>query len=120
MSNFKKSVLIIDDDKEILRVFKLALSLSGYSVHTANGGNEALELLSQIETPGLIVLDLTMPDMSGTTFLAIKASRPAIREIPVVLCSASTKVFELPPTIERLDKPLDFDALLKTAERYCG
>lgn len=120
MSGSRKSVLIVDDDKEILRVFKLALSLSGYTVHTASGATEALELLARVEKPGLIVLDLTMPDMSGTAFLEIKASRPAIRDIPVVLCSASTKVSELPPSLERLDKPLDFDALLRTTERYCG
>lgn len=115
-----KSVLIIDDDIEIQRVFKLALRLSGYESYVTSSGTEALEMLKAIDPPGLIILDLTMPEMTGVEFLEHKAARAAIRDIPVVLCTAASHPKSIEGVTEVLEKPIDFDVLLTTVERFCG
>lgn len=116
----KQPILVIDDDIEIQRIFKLALQLSGYQVSTVGGGTEALRVLEDLPTPGLIILDLTMPDMDGFEFLEHKAARSAIRDIPVALCTAAGHTPTVSGVAEYLEKPIDFDRLLATVSRFCG
>ena len=59
-----KSVLIVDDDKEILNLFRLVLEEEGYTVETASSGTEALEK-SESGTYDLAILDIMMEDIKG-------------------------------------------------------
>ena len=59
-----KKVLIVDDDRDIQRMFKRVLSHEGYRVETASDGFEAGVKVSTFK-PGVIVLDLVMPGMDG-------------------------------------------------------
>ena len=58
-------VLIVDDEPQIVRALRTALSASGYDVATASLGREALAKASGTE-PDLVILDLGLPDMDGT------------------------------------------------------
>jgi two-component system, OmpR family, KDP operon response regulator KdpE len=60
----RSSVLVVDDEPQITRVLKTALSAQGYAVRTASDGEEALDLMRDW-TPDLIVTDLSMPNMPG-------------------------------------------------------
>jgi signal transduction histidine kinase/CheY-like chemotaxis protein len=84
-----KTVLVVDDEPEIQRLFRriLASARRGYRVLRADDGEQALGIL-QRERPDLILLDLVMPDMDGFQFLAAKREEPAWRNIPVVVISA--------------------------------
>jgi CheY-like chemotaxis protein len=82
----KKSVLIIDDDAEILLLVKTIAELEGYEARTASNGVEALSLLHAF-TPDLIVLDLMMPGMDGWTFSRELRQRPPTQHIPIVVLS---------------------------------
>jgi two-component system KDP operon response regulator KdpE len=62
--NIKDKILVVDDDIQILRSLRLALSSRGYSVSLSSSGEEALDLASSV-LPDLIILDLTLPGISG-------------------------------------------------------
>jgi DNA-binding NtrC family response regulator len=65
-----KSILVVDDDKFILKTFKAILELrGGYSVHTAESGEEALEKFENNDY-NLAILDIKLPDTEGTELLA--------------------------------------------------
>jgi len=59
-----KTVLVVDDEKNIVQLVRLYLANEGYKVDTAYGGREALEKVRQ-NRPSLVVLDLMMPEVDG-------------------------------------------------------
>ena len=58
------SILVVDDEREIVRALRRSLSAHGYTVLTASSGEEAIEAVSQ-HRPDLLLLDLLLPGMSG-------------------------------------------------------
>ncbi|MBU1345194.1 MAG: response regulator transcription factor [Proteobacteria bacterium] len=64
MSNAYKTILIIDDDKDIVETIKGNLTLDGYKVIFSHLGHEGIEMV-KTHQPDLILLDLTLPDMDG-------------------------------------------------------
>jgi two-component system, NtrC family, response regulator GlrR len=80
-----KTILIADDDPEILRVLNLEFTRSGYEVMTARSGAEALDLL-RLRRPDFLVVDYQMPDGDGVTVLGkAKAIAPGL---PMVVLTA--------------------------------
>lgn len=116
-------ILIIEDDESIRDVLKSALEFEGYNVHTANNGQDGLDLLPQIKKPCLILLDLMMPVMDGWTFVEniskIKDTR--LLQIPIVVVSAFTNDNDskLKTVRSIIKKPVDLDQLLEQVELYC-
>ncbi|WGS52218.1 response regulator [Paraburkholderia sp. D15] len=112
-----KTILVVDDEFDILTVWRLLLERHGYTVLTASNGAAALV---QIRTtrPDIIVSDCMMPVMSGLQLCAILNAAPDLREIPILLCSAAADIPIQPnPRIEYARKPLSFDTLLQTLQR---
>jgi DNA-binding response OmpR family regulator len=68
-----RSILVADDDPEVLMTLKSAFESSGAKVTTANDGNKALDFAKRIN-PDLIVLDMMMPKRSG--FLVMESLKP--------------------------------------------
>jgi DNA-binding response OmpR family regulator len=71
----KKLVLVVDDDRDILRVFRSILENAGYTVRTAETGKEALSLLNNTEFDVCLV-DVKLPDMDGTELLLEMGENP--------------------------------------------
>ncbi|MGD6810323.1 MAG: response regulator [Candidatus Bathyarchaeia archaeon] len=69
MSENKKTILVIDDDKSILRTFTRILQKSGYNIDVAETGKEAIEK-ADAHTYDLALVDIRLPDMDGTELLA--------------------------------------------------
>ncbi len=92
-----KVVLVIDDTDDMLLLSRTILELDGFKVLTAQGGSEALAILSQIIPPDLILLDLQMHGMSGPEVLnLIEAKHPNILNgVPIVFLTAMD---EIPPS----------------------
>lgn len=67
MSN-PSTILIVEDEQALNDAYKIILEKHGYIVHVAFDGDEALDILGEIE-PNLILLDLRMPNMGGLEFL---------------------------------------------------
>ena len=65
----KKSILVIDDDKSILRTFTRILQKAGYEIDVAETGKEALEKAGT-RSYDLALIDVRLPDMDGTDLLA--------------------------------------------------
>ncbi|KAB0677003.1 response regulator [Aureimonas leprariae] len=80
-------VLVVDDDPDARARVRQALERDGWTVAEAGDGREALDKV-EAAPPRAIILDLTMPVMDGFAFLQTLRSRPAHRDIPVVVLSA--------------------------------
>jgi CheY-like chemotaxis protein len=81
------TILVADDEPDIVALVERRLVRAGYRVITAADGREALQL-AQREAPALAVLDVMMPLMTGIEVSRRLRSMPATREIPVILISA--------------------------------
>ncbi|MFH9353842.1 response regulator transcription factor [Kitasatospora sp. NPDC017646] len=79
------TVLVVDDDDTIRRSLERGLRLSGFTVRTADGGLPALELVTT-EPPDVLVLDVSMPDLTGTE--VCRRLRDQGVDTPVLMLSA--------------------------------
>src|SRR3989339_581628 len=75
MNQEKKRILVVDDDTNILRVFKSILEKEGYMVETAETGNDALEKIKK-EKFNVCLIDVRLPDMDGTDLLLELTKEP--------------------------------------------
>jgi DNA-binding response OmpR family regulator len=109
------TILIVDDDADIRDMMKLFLETDGYQVIAAADGQDALQQVQRVR-PGVIVLDLTMPDMDGEEFLErMRATRFA--RTPVVIMSGRDSSRDKAQELRAagcVNKPVDLDELLKT------
>lgn len=87
MSRRKRTVLIVDDKIEILRVLRRNLDAHGYEVFQANSGEKALETIQQ-HPPHLILLALELPGMTG---LEVCKRVRAQSSLPIIMISRSNK-----------------------------
>ncbi len=86
----KRRVLAIDDDPDILKIIKIGLSANGYEAIVVSDGQSALQAVP-IHNPDLIILDLTMPGISGWHFsqmLRKDSKYIKYRNIPIIILSA--------------------------------
>jgi len=81
---YRKKILIIDDNKDILGIFEQLLLDDGFSVSTANNGIAGIELFKR-ESFDLVITDINMPGMSG--FDVIKRINNIIM-VPIILMSS--------------------------------
>jgi signal transduction histidine kinase/AraC-like DNA-binding protein/ABC-type sugar transport system substrate-binding protein len=97
-------VLIVDDDTQTRSLYAglIAQALPGQRVLQADGGQAALEILAR-ESPGLVLLDLTMPDVDGFVVLEHLRASEQTRHVPVIIMSG--RVLSL-DDIARLDHGL--------------
>ncbi len=89
----RKSILIVDDSREIAGLLAVALEDEGYAPTIARSGAEALHLARRTP-PDLITLDLAMPGESGWDVFNALQSDPATASIPVLAVSAHADQFE--------------------------
>jgi two-component system chemotaxis response regulator CheY len=107
-------VLLVDDDEEIRATLGAVLQAEGYEVLEARNGLHALQQLLRTPLPSVILLDMTMPLMTGFEFLEYQRQDPRIREIPVVAITAHAKVAEIEGVRHLVHKPFDLAQVLAT------
>jgi signal transduction histidine kinase/CheY-like chemotaxis protein len=81
-----KSILVVDDDPNIRSLLRQEFTEAGYSVRLAADGRDALERIRE-EKPGLVVLDIMMPEMNGFDVAAVLKNDPATMDIPIIILS---------------------------------
>ena len=86
----KKTILVVDDDPDIVAIAKTILEKEGYVVQTADSGMKAFSLLEE-QKPDLILLDVMMPKMTGLEVLTRLKGTAATSSIPVILVSAKVQ-----------------------------
>ena len=105
-------VLLVDDDAEIRGTLGAVLQAEGFEVLEARNGLHALQQLLRDPLPDLILLDMTMPVMTGFEFLDVQGQDPRIREIPVVAVTVHSKVAQIRNVKRLVRKPFDLAELL--------
>jgi two-component system, OmpR family, alkaline phosphatase synthesis response regulator PhoP len=80
------TILVVDDEKDILELLKYNLEKEGYRVLTAQDGKEALRIVKQ--HPHLVVLDIMMPELDGWEVCKAIRRDPATAKIPIVFLTA--------------------------------
>ncbi len=91
---FHKSVIVIDDEPDILFVLRTALERAGYQVDEASNGLEALEKIN-LHQPDAIILDLMMPKLDGHSVNLRLKENPATARIPVIIITGKGHLREL-------------------------
>ena len=92
-------ILVVDDDKKIVRLVQSYLEKGGYQVLTAYDGETALHTIRR-ERPDLVVLDLMLPDRDGWEITRIIRSDEALASLPIIMLTAR---------VEDTDKLVGFD-----------
>jgi two-component system alkaline phosphatase synthesis response regulator PhoP len=80
-------ILVVDDDKEIIRLVRAYLEKAGYQVLIAYDGQTALHILRR-DRPALVVLDLMLPDQDGWDLTRLVRSDPILAETPIIMLTA--------------------------------
>jgi DNA-binding response OmpR family regulator len=109
------SLLVVDDDPEIVNMLATRLGKRGYKVTTASDGNRALELARR-EKPDLVLLDVMMPGKSGWEVARALKQDPVTEHVKIVMLTAiGEKTNEITAPIygadAHVDKPFEFDKL---------
>lgn len=115
-----KKILVIDDEKDVVKVLKQRLKNEHFDVMTAGDGDEGLAKL-QAEKPNLIVLDIMMPMMDGYTFVRQMQSKDETKHIPIIILTAKEglqDLFQLEGIQDYLTKPYEFKDLLGKVKKY--
>ena len=110
-------ILIIEDNATTREALTTLLEGVGYGVTGAANGREALDYLRQAEPPCVILLDLSMPVMSGWQFRREQRHDPALAPIPVVVLSGESDLPRIAASLGvagHFPKPVEFGELLQT------
>jgi two-component system phosphate regulon response regulator PhoB len=82
-----RPILVIDDEEDLLRLIDLHLRREGFATMTAPTGQEGLQLARQTR-PALVILDLMLPDLSGTEVCRRLRAAPETAAVPVIMLTA--------------------------------
>ena len=115
------TVMVVDDDPDILDMTRLVLEGGGYRVLPAGSGAEALRALEQ-SRPDLILLDINMPDMDGWQVLRVLKVDERTTAIPVAMFSIKMEVRDRLHGLQEgafdyITKPFSTDDLLQRVRR---
>jgi CheY-like chemotaxis protein len=113
-----RPILLVEDNEDLRFIFAEVLRRGGYTVLEAGDGQVALDLLRGLDpAPGLVLLDLMMPRVSGLDVLREVAESQRLSGIPIVIVSANAESLR---DADRpvLKKPVEPRSLLDVARRY--
>ena len=122
--NIAGRVLVVDDQPSNLRIISALLSRRGYTVHTAESGEEALEALER-QSADLLLLDMMMPGMDGFELLEEVRRHPACSSLPVVFLTAAhdrdllLRAFDS-GAVDYVTKPFMPEELLARVQAHIG
>jgi CheY-like chemotaxis protein len=119
-----RKIMVVEDDQPILELMDLMIRKLGYEPVLIANGLEALELIKK-EPPALILLDIMMVPINGWEFLDKIRGDYGMREMPVILFTASSLVDEKvgqlkDPFLSVLTKPVSYGELKAGIARYLG
>ncbi len=86
-ANPRETILVVDDEEDILLLCRVNLEFEGYQVVTASSGVDGLEQARAVH-PSLVLLDVMMPTMDGWHVLEALKSDPGMMDVPVVMLTA--------------------------------
>lgn len=117
-----ETILVVDDEPDLRLLVRMTLEGNGYQVEEAGTAAEALERVTDVK-PGLILLDIRLPDAEGFDVLRSLRATEEFSETPVVMMSAHSS----PPTLRHAEaigshdyliKPFKYDDLLRLVRKH--
>lgn len=108
-----RPILVVDDDQGIREFLRLVLEMDDYVVQTVNDGVAALELLTHTDEVWIVLLDISMPRMTGLEVCARLSAMqgPAARHLVVLMTAGRFPDGDVPPPVRALlPKPFDLAA----------
>lgn len=117
-----KNILLVDDSKTELQYMSDLLGKRGYSVRTAENGEEAMRRLGE-ETPDLILMDVVMPGQNGFQLTRAITRDPRFVNVPVIMCTSKNqetdKVWGMRQGArDYIVKPVDADELVSKIKTF--
>jgi len=118
-------ILVIDDDRDFIKITRMILQSQHYDVITAGDGEEGLKVMRR-EKPDLVILDVMMAYiLEGLDIRRQMAADPSLKDIPVIMSTSLTgervqrdlPSDEYVPDSVWLHKPIDPDKLLEQVKR---
>jgi CheY-like chemotaxis protein len=119
MAGGRAPILIVDDDEDTRYVLAHILEAEGHATAGARTGSEALDYL-RANPVCLVILDLTLPDMSGAAVRAAMGRDATLAAIPVVVYSGFDERGSIPDVVAWVRKGGDVGDLLAAVAKACG
>jgi diguanylate cyclase (GGDEF)-like protein len=116
----KPFALIIEDDRDIVSLFRHVMDLAGYRTEIVLHGGVAVDYLSKSK-PDIVLLDLGLPGVSGVEILKMMHADERLKHIPVVVITAHSHLIETLPVKPQLVliKPVNIEQLSNLVLRIC-
>jgi DNA-binding response OmpR family regulator len=111
------TLLVVDDDPDVRMLLCELFAREGFRVDVATDGAAAILFLEHHEPPSVILLDLLMPGILGSSVLAYLGSKPTLERVPVAIVSSSPHL--APGGYPLFKKPLKFAPLLEFVRNAC-
>ena len=117
-------ILVVEDDATMQKMALKILRSRGFACESAPNGRAAVAMAGALK-PGLILMDLSLPEMNGWEATRALKADPALAEIPVVAITAHAMVGDRETAIaagcaECLTKPYELEELVALVEHYVG
>ena len=117
MADGKKKILVVDDEPDQLAYISTLLKDNGYDVVTASDGRKALKTARR-EKPDLVILDIMMPDQTGTDFNRKLSRDKDLKDTPIIVVSGlSVRYLAVKKAEAVFDKPIDPDEFLAAVKK---
>lgn len=117
-----KRILCIEDDIDMLELFRVLLTRHGFSVMVATKGQDGLDIIRQ-EKPDLVILDIMMPVMDGWQVYQQMKDDETIRDIPTIIVTAKSQLIdkvlglEIAKVDDYIGKPFNPQELLESISK---
>jgi CheY-like chemotaxis protein len=115
MSDSKKTIIVVDDEPDIVFALTLMLGDASYHVVAVSQGDDLIQLLRSEKAPDLILLDMLLAGRDGREIVRDLKADPSIRSIPVLMISAHPRAAQEAANAGAdgfLAKPFDLDTLV--------
>lgn len=119
-----KTVLIADDEVDIVETLQFMLQAEGYICKVAYDGEEALALAKTVN-PDLMILDVMMPKINGYKVCRLLKFDAKYKDIPILMVTARSQdedklIGEETGANEYITKPFDIEAVINKVKNYLG
>jgi diguanylate cyclase (GGDEF)-like protein len=116
----KPFALIIEDDRDIVALFRHVMDLAGYRTEIILNGKVAADYLARAR-PDIVLLDLGLPGVSGVEILAQMHADERLKEVPVVVITAHAHLVQTLPVRPTLTliKPVNIEQMSNLIQRIC-
>jgi CheY-like chemotaxis protein len=117
-----KTILIVDDDSDTLRLLEFLMSSEGYVVQTADGAESAMALLYSF-TPDALLLDIRLPGMNGLQLTRLMKLTGKTQKVPILAVSSRDTALAIQEAYDAgfdgyITKPVDTNTFASTVGQY--